>query len=514
MKQNRLYRVDNWFYHHFESIKLKQLGYISIWFILIFTVLFSFLLIYNEYKQFTLGINKKRHNYIIKEHKLILTTASQIEKILEFAYERHHEDIDTKFFKLISVFNESSNQFVALYDINMKLIRQSVVLDSLPENLLHIRDEKIVEKSINVGGKKENVLLFSKKLNGNYHLVIGRYLKPFEKKLKILEYELKHRLIRLILEIVTLSFMLFGFILGILKIFNTMLERDVESFLEFFADSKKQYHAINPKTAFFEEFKSMAGSANDMLFKIISQKDELRELNTSLEARVEQKTLQLQELLDSQKRFIRYAIHETNTPLSIMISNIELYNMKFGRNKYLAKIEASTKQIFNIYDDLSFLVKKEKLEYPKLDIDLIEYLQTRIHFFDELAALSTIKFNLLNNCKDNIIINFNETKLQRIIDNNLTNAIKYTKHHQNINIILECKKYFVYLSFASKSVMIKDTKKIFDAYYRENKYNDGFGLGLNLVKNICDEEKVLISLKSNKEMTKFTYRFELENIAT
>jgi signal transduction histidine kinase len=437
LKQNSLYKVDSWFYHQFESIKLKQLGYFSIWFILVFTILFSFLLIYNEYKQFTSVIKKERQAYILKEHKLMFTTASQIEKILEFAYERHDGDIDKEFFKFISVFNESSNQFVALYDKDMKLLKESISLDKLPENLLHVSPEDIVETTIKIGKTAENVLLLSKKLKGKYYLVIGHYLKPYELKLKASEYELKHRLIRLILEIVTLSFILFGFSLGASKIFNAMLERDVNSFLDFFADSKKHYHCINPKTSFFEEFKSMAKSANDMLFTIVSQKNELRELNASLEARVEHKTLQLQELLDSQKRFIRYAIHETNTPLSVMISNIELFNMKFGRNDYLAKIEASTKQIFNIYDDLSFLVKKDQIEYPKLDIDLEAYLKTRIYFFDEVATLSTLKFNMINRCEKEIIINFNETKLQRIIDNNLTNAIKYTKHHQDIEITLE-----------------------------------------------------------------------------
>jgi signal transduction histidine kinase len=131
-----------------------------------------------------------------------------------------------------------------------------------------------------------------------------------------------------------------------------------------------------------------------------------------------------------------------------------------------------------------------------------------------VAALSTLKFKLVNGCMRDITINFNETKLQRIIDNNLSNAIKYTKHHQDITISLECEKHFVHLSFASKSVVIKDTKKIFDEYYRENKYNDGFGLGLNLVKSICDEQRVGITLESNEEITKFRYRFRLENTAS
>jgi len=514
MKYTPLPRFDRWLYHRFESIPLHQLSYFSIWFILVFTVLFSLLVIHEEYKQFTSTIDKQREDYILKEHELMHTTAYQIEQIMNFASNRHNGQIDKDFFKLIGVFNESSYQFIALYDTDMNLIEESVVVDTLPFERLYVSNGEIFEATIDISNTKEEVLLLSRSIVGDYHLVIGHYLTPFHIQLREQERALKHRLIRLVLEVVTLAFILFAFIMGISKVFNSMLTRDVSSFLEFFNHSKEHYHVMNPRTAFFKEFKSMARGANDMVHTIVKQKNELKELNLTLEERVENKTIQLQELLDSQKRFIRYAIHETNTPLSVMISNIELYNMKFGRNNYLAKIEASTKQIFNIYDDLSFLVKKDQVEYPKLNIDLLEYLQTRIYFFDELATLSTLKFNLINRCGRAISINFNETKLQRIIDNNLTNAIKYTKHHQDIDITLECEKHFVFLSFASKSVMIKDTKKIFDAYYRENKYNDGFGLGLNLVKSICDEEKVLISLDSNEEITKFRYRFKRENTAS
>jgi len=511
MKHTPLYHFDRWLYRRFESIRLHQLSYFSIWFILVFTVLFSLLVIHEEYKQFTSTINKQRESYILKEHELMHTTAYQIEQIMNFASNRHNGKIDRDFFKLIAVFNESSYQFIALYDRDMNLIEQSVVVDTLPLEHLHISDGKIFEATIDISDNKEEVLLLSRNIVGEYHLVIGHYLKPFHMQLKEQGNALKHRLIRLVLEIATLSFILFGFMMGISKVFSSMLERDVASFLDFFTHAKEHYHVMNPRTAFFKEFKNMARGANDMVHTIEKQKNELKELNLTLEERVKNKTTQLQELLDSQQQFVRYAIHETNTPLSVMITNIELYNMKNGRNNYLAKVEASVKQIFNIYDDLSFLVKKNQIEYPKLEIDLSGYLQSRIHFFDEVAQLATLKFEFINSCKMPTSILLNETKLQRIIDNNLTNAIKYTKRNEVIEVTLEEDTTAIYVIFASHSIPIKDTKKIFEAYYREKKenhYRDGFGLGLNLVKSICDEEGIEITLHSNQDKTEFQYKFK------
>ena len=87
-------------------------------------------------------------------------------------------------------------------------------------------------------------------------------------------------------------------------------------------------------------------------------------LNLSLEERVKKKTVDLVEInenllkekkfsedvLKSQKEFLRYTVHETNTPLSIILTSIELYNMKNKKDRQLSKIEAAVKNIFNIYE--------------------------------------------------------------------------------------------------------------------------------------------------------------------
>ena len=50
-----------------------------------------------------------------------------------------------------------------------------------------------------------------------------------------------------------------------------------------------------------------------------------------------------QNLLSSQKQFLKYAVHETNTPLSVIMGNIELNEMENGKNKYVGNIEVAVK---------------------------------------------------------------------------------------------------------------------------------------------------------------------------
>ena len=334
--------------------------------------------------------------------------------------------------------------------------------------------------------------------------------------------KLKALLIKNTIAIATLAFILFAIMLVFLKILNMLIQRDIQVFLDFFRKTAHNEQVLNPNVIFFKDFKTMVGYANNMVDTISEQKHTLQELNTHLEDKVKKKTANLQltneslleekkfseEILDAQKEFLRHTVHETNTPLSVILTSIELYNMKNIKDRQLSKIEAAAKNIFNIYDDLSYLVKKDQVTYPKAAIELNEYLRSRIDFFSEVAELSKLSIKFLPFSTE-VYVYFNETKLQRIVDNTITNAIKYTLADEEIEIKIEVINIEVDFSASSKSKEIKDKDKIFDSFYREEKNRDGFGIGLGLVKNICDEENVKIILDSSNEKTSFKYRFKM-----
>ena len=224
--------------------------------------------------------------------------------------------------------------------------------------------------------------------------------------------------------------------------------------------------------------------------------------------KLELEKINSQMLLTSQKIFLRHAVHETNTPLSVIMSNIELFEMQYGKNPYLSTIEVALKNIFNIYDDLSYLVKKDQVTYPKKNLDIIDFIRSRIDFFRQSAKQigSEIKFY---GDKTSLFLNINETKLQRIIDNNLTNAIKYTEENSNIYITLKQEYENYALTISSCSQYIQYPQKVFKEYYREESTKKGFGLGLSLVKRVCDEENIKITIESNEYFTSFRYLFKV-----
>ena len=334
--------------------------------------------------------------------------------------------------------------------------------------------------------------------------------------------KLKTLLISTVLAIVTLSFILFAIFLGINNLFNKFLQKDTETFLDFFKKAVDREEMMDEKSIFFKDFKEMVGYANEMVSKINEQKRSLKSLNLELEERVKRKTAALlqinenlqkeknfsQDLLKAQKEFLRYTVHETNTPLSVILTSIELYLKSHPKDRQLSKIEAAAKNIFSIYDDLSYLVKKDHIEYKKKPINLNNFLNSRIDFFREVAEFSLVKFEYTPP-QEEMYVHINETKLQRIIDNTLTNAIKYTLPKESAYVELLKMGAYVKFSVSSKSKIIQDTDKVFEAYYREEKSRDGFGLGLRLVKSICDEEGVEVGVVSEDLMTTFNYKFKL-----
>jgi signal transduction histidine kinase len=93
----------------------------------------------------------------------------------------------------------------------------------------------------------------------------------------------------------------------------------------------------------------------------------------------------------------------------------------------------------------------------------------------------------------------------RLIDNNLSNAVKYSQAGSRINVTLEGNR----LSFHTKGDLIKEKKKVFNKYVRENMTVGGYGLGLNIVQEISKLYNIKIELVSEEEKgTIFTYTFK------
>jgi signal transduction histidine kinase len=193
--------------------------------------------------------------------------------------------------------------------------------------------------------------------------------------------------------------------------------------------------------------------------------------------------------------FIKDSMHEINTPLSIINLNSDLFASKYGENKYLLRMKAASKTLATIYNDMDYLVKEGRVKHKKSSLDFGEFIHNRIDYFQEIANLKQIQLH--KNIQPGLIHTFSKTKLQRIVDNTISNAIKYSHDNSEVEINLYKSDDYIVFEVIDHGVGIKDTSKIFSRYYRENEAKGGFGIGLNIVKKIIDEENVLLEIKSS-----------------
>jgi len=194
--------------------------------------------------------------------------------------------------------------------------------------------------------------------------------------------------------------------------------------------------------------------------------------------------------------------------------NIDLYNLKHEKNVYLIKIESAVKVLQNIYDDLSFIVKRDRVEYAKEKIDFCQYLNERVEYFIDVALSNNLK--IVSKIEPNLWIFVSEFELQRLCDNNISNAIKYSYLDNEIFLRAYKKNEKVFFEIENIGDRIEYPERIFNRYYREDEARGGFGLGLNIVKEICDKNDITIEIDSTSQKTIFRYIFtykgeELEN---
>ncbi len=204
--------------------------------------------------------------------------------------------------------------------------------------------------------------------------------------------------------------------------------------------------------------------------------------------------------------FIKDSMHEINTPLSIINLNADLFASKYGDNKYLQRMKSASKTLATIYDDMDYLVKQGHVNHKVKEIRLCEFIQNRIDYFKEVANLKSIEIS--TEIHADISYNFSKTKLQRIIDNTISNAIKYSHDNSTIEIKLYKKDANIIFEVKDSGVGIEDIDKIFSRYYREDESKGGFGIGLNIVKEIIDQENIILEVKSKPGIgTTFHYTF-------
>lgn len=191
------------------------------------------------------------------------------------------------------------------------------------------------------------------------------------------------------------------------------------------------------------------------------------------------------------ERFINDVTHELNTPItSLTMSTGQALKVGECTPKTLNNISISTNQLYDIYRSLTYLNFKNKEEISE-PLDLKEILEKSIGYYRPLAEIKRIHFEVELE-ETNCIIP--KSQLTLLLGNLIGNAIKYSSPKSTITISLKNRV----LKIIDEGIGIdqKKQKVIFEKFTRGTDYSGGFGVGLSIVKSICDEHNIKIELDS------------------
>ncbi len=194
-------------------------------------------------------------------------------------------------------------------------------------------------------------------------------------------------------------------------------------------------------------------------------------------------------------RFIKDTTHELNTPISAIVANIEMIDTSHLDDKLARKIrriDIGAKTVSNIYQDLTYLTLNHQIMSQNENLDVGEILYQRVEYFSTLANVKHIEFKM--DIQENIILLIDIKKLSKLIDNLISNAIKYNKINGTIDIILKDKHLSIFDS--GKGIKKEQLALLYDRYSRFDKTVGGFGIGLNIVSMICKEYYLEIDISS------------------
>jgi len=210
---------------------------------------------------------------------------------------------------------------------------------------------------------------------------------------------------------------------------------------------------------------------------------------------------------DNLQKNLKETIHELNIPVSTIKMNTQLLEKKITDEKCLKRlnrIKQASNNLIKLYDDMEYDIKKEIDVIDKQECSLDEIIANSINKFDDIKKDVVIKSSI-----PNIKLLTDINGFEKTIDNLILNAIKYNSTE---NPIVEITFENNILSIFNKGKKI-DTKNlliIFDRYYQSDSSSEGFGLGLNIVKEFCDKNKIVIKIDTFKDGN--TFNLNIKNI--
>lgn len=199
------------------------------------------------------------------------------------------------------------------------------------------------------------------------------------------------------------------------------------------------------------------------------------------------------ESYEKQKQFVTDANHELKTPLTLILTNVDIAEAEVGQNEWLSDIRAEGQRMAELVNQLVSLSRMDEEDSP---------LQLCLVPLSQLAADTTAEFEVLaadqgkrvvTEIEPDRMVLADETLVRRLMGILMDNAVKYCDAGGRISVTLQKRKHTILtVENTYASVDTVELDRLFDRFYRADKartYAGGFGVGLSIARSIMEKHR-------------------------
>lgn len=196
----------------------------------------------------------------------------------------------------------------------------------------------------------------------------------------------------------------------------------------------------------------------------------------------------LENLFNTQRRFIADVGHELRTPLTVIKGNVDLMrHMGCSDDESIVGIESEVDRLTRLVGDLLLLAQAESGKLP-LDSRTVELDTLLLEALQQMQVLAGDRLNLRLGEIDQVLVCGDQDRLKQVIVNLVGNAIKYTPDGGEILVGLSKTgtQAKLVVSDTGPGIPVDDLPHVFERFYRgeksrtRSKDGQGFGLGLSI----------------------------------
>ncbi len=373
----------------------------------------------------------------------------------------------------VAVFDSIGDQLISYPDTGFVEVSQ-FLNDDVQRELSATGKPLIINKE-----ELENLIVFERIESNNTN---ARYLRISQPKdeLYAAEASIRHliygAMVGSILVVVVISFF-----------FARYLARPITQLKEAALDISNGNldREINLKRS--DEFGTLAKSLNQMAGTLKADNEKLKTLN------------------EKQNQFFADITHEVRNPLHSISGSLEMIELENlpeeKKQEYLQVARRQIQRITRLFEDIKTLQRYEYDEsfITKKEFDLKGLIDNVIQVHAPVAEEKKIKIS--NNIKRNTKVFADPDKIEQVIENLISNALKYTNEGEiSINGEEEAQGLSVSVADTGIGISEEHLSRLFDRFYRTDKARSrdkgGTGLGLSVVKGILKAHNSEINVES------------------